>query len=72
MSARYIQKAGLWIKEEHLPAVIGCDASGEIYALGEGVKGWSIGDKVYVQLMQQLRFSRLTLALQVLSERCGQ
>ena len=47
MSARYIQKAGLWIKEEHLPAVIGCDASGEIYALGEGVKGWSIGDKVY-------------------------
>ncbi|KZV63262.1 GroES-like protein [Peniophora sp. CONT] len=42
----YIQKFGLFVKDEDLPAVCGNDASGEVCALGEDVQGWSIGDKV--------------------------
>ncbi|KZV70273.1 GroES-like protein [Peniophora sp. CONT] len=42
----YIQKYGVFLKDEDLPAVIGEDGAGEVSALGEGVQGWNIGDKV--------------------------
>ncbi|VDB89125.1 unnamed protein product [Peniophora sp. CBMAI 1063] len=45
----YIQKLGVFVKDEDLPLVIGCDGAGEIVALGEGVQGWNVGDKVFYQ-----------------------
>ena len=50
-----MQKVGFGIKEEDLPIVCGYDAAGEVYALGEGVQGWDIGEKVYVP--PRLRFA---------------
>lgn len=34
--------------ETPLPMVVGCDAAGTVHALGPGVTGWSIGDRVLV------------------------
>lgn len=31
---------------ESLPAVVGSDAAGEVEQVGEGVEGWSMGDRV--------------------------
>ncbi|KAH9925652.1 GroES-like protein [Epithele typhae] len=42
-----MQMFGLFI--EVFPAVIGCDGAGEIVAIGEGVEGFSAGDRVAVQ-----------------------
>lgn len=39
-----IQKYGIII--EKFPAVNGCDAAGDVEALGEGVSGFSKGDRV--------------------------
>ena len=36
------------LSDENLPAVTGHDAAGEVCVLGDGVQGWSVGDKVYV------------------------
>ena len=46
MTHRYIQKYGVFVKEEDLPVVIGSDGAGEVCALGEGVKDWTVGDRV--------------------------
>ena len=35
---------GLWV--ENYPAVLGCDAAGIVKAVGEGVTGFAVGDKV--------------------------
>ncbi|VDB85316.1 unnamed protein product [Peniophora sp. CBMAI 1063] len=45
----FVQKTGFFIKGEDLPVVIGNDGAGEVCALGEGVQGWNIGDKVFYQ-----------------------
>ncbi|KZV71134.1 GroES-like protein [Peniophora sp. CONT] len=43
----FIQKTGLFT--DGFPAVVGGDGAGEVAALGAGVKGWSVGDKVFYQ-----------------------
>ena len=43
-----IQHLGLWVDYYGYPAIAGCDGAGEIAAIGEGVQGWNIGDRVYV------------------------
>jgi NADPH:quinone reductase-like Zn-dependent oxidoreductase len=37
---------GLWVDYYGYPAVLGFDGAGEIEAIGEGVEGWSKGDRV--------------------------
>ncbi|VDB89127.1 unnamed protein product [Peniophora sp. CBMAI 1063] len=48
----YVQKTGMFIKDEDLPSVTGHDGAGEVCVLGEGVQGWNIGDKVFYQSHQ--------------------
>ena len=33
---------------QEYPAVLGTDSAGVVYAVGEGVTGFSVGDRVYV------------------------
>ncbi len=40
-----IQKHGIFLDE--FPAILGSDIAGEVEALGQGVKEFSIGDRVY-------------------------
>lgn len=40
---------------QEYPAVLGTDSAGVVYAVGEGVTGFSVGDRVYVfVLLRQL------------------
>ena len=40
----YLRERGLFVTV--WPAILGCDKSGVIAAIGEGVEGWKVGDKV--------------------------
>ncbi|KAJ7455103.1 chaperonin 10-like protein [Mycena latifolia] len=42
-----IQAYGIFV--EDYPAVVGTDVAGEVVAVGEGVEGWSKGDRVFFQ-----------------------
>ncbi|KAJ7443149.1 chaperonin 10-like protein, partial [Mycena latifolia] len=42
-----IQAYGVFV--EDYPAVVGTDVAGEVVAVGEGVEGWSQGDRVFFQ-----------------------
>ncbi|KAJ2917372.1 hypothetical protein MD484_g3039, partial [Candolleomyces efflorescens] len=45
-----VHKAGAFITDEsHFPLVLGMDLAGEIVELGEDVKTWKIGDRVFCQ-----------------------
>ncbi|KAI0029093.1 GroES-like protein [Vararia minispora EC-137] len=45
----YIQKLAIFVDEYDFPAVAGCDGAGTIADLGEGVRGWRVGDKILYQ-----------------------
>ena len=46
--AELLFRAGQYIGDPVFPSQLGYEAAGEIEALGEGVTGWSIGDRVSV------------------------
>ena len=41
-----LQRMGLYAPPAEASKILGLEASGEVAAMGEGVKGWSIGDRV--------------------------
>ena len=41
-----LQRMGLYAPPADASKILGLEASGEVAAMGEGVKGWSIGDRV--------------------------
>ena len=36
---------GMALAQRQLPLIVGAEASGEVVAVGEGVSGWSVGDR---------------------------
>ncbi|KZV71135.1 GroES-like protein [Peniophora sp. CONT] len=59
----FIQKTGYFV--DGFPAVVGSDGAGEIAALGAGVEGWKVGDKVFYQCAftpDRGTFQELTIA----------
>lgn len=46
--AEVLFRAGLYVGDPVFPSQLGYEAAGEIEALGEGVTGWGIGDRVSV------------------------
>ncbi|HEY1724251.1 MAG TPA: zinc-dependent alcohol dehydrogenase family protein [Steroidobacteraceae bacterium] len=46
--AEAMYRAGLYLRPPKLPSLIGWEAAGIVEALGEGVQGFSVGDKVSV------------------------
>ncbi|KZV67303.1 GroES-like protein [Peniophora sp. CONT] len=60
-----MQKTGFILGKYGWPVVLGQDGAGEIAALGEGVTGWKVGDRVFYQsyfLPDRGTFQELTIA----------
>lgn len=45
-----VHHLGIWVDHYGYPALTGMDGAGTIAAIGEGVQGWNVGDRVYVVL----------------------
>jgi len=60
----YIRQSGYFIK--NFPAIIGLDAAGEVAKIGEGVQGWTVGDRVVYQsdflVQDRAAFQEYTIA----------
>ncbi|KZV67300.1 GroES-like protein [Peniophora sp. CONT] len=60
-----VQKTGFILGPYGWPVVLGQDGAGDIAALGEGVTGWKVGDKVFYQsdvIPDRGTFQELTIA----------
>jgi alcohol dehydrogenase len=53
-----------------LPLILGCDLSGRVAAVGEGVSGWQVGDEVFARVGKD-RIGTLAEQIAVRAEECA-
>jgi NADPH:quinone reductase-like Zn-dependent oxidoreductase len=63
----FIEKLGIIVQD--FPAVLGCDGAGVIEQVGEGVTGWSVGDRVHAFLPPHSHATDTHYKCQILSGR---